>query len=835
MHTKSSDLRYFLFRKNILLSGKPFNNMKYIIFCIFCVALVGFTNAQNKSPQKLTITGKIIDKSTNKPLEFASIYFENINKKTNLGTTSDKRGKFMLEIPKGHYKMTISFLSYKSFIVTNKVINKNENIGIISLSYSAATLKEVSLNYEKGLMEFTNEKKIYNVSKDIANSGGTALTVLDNAPYVSVDGNNNVSIRNNSNIQILINGKPSGIVDGDMSNLSAIPANSILKVEVITSKSAKYDAEGSGGILNIILKKGKGLGLNTSIETHVGTPDDDGISANINYKTKSVSFFSTTGYNHSSNPEHQSIEQQFLNTNLITTGFFNEKDRTTKQANAFLTNFGADFYLDKSTTITTSLLIKTRDKNYNTASTLNDFDASNNPTKTAKRSEINGNNVNRYEYLLSINKNFNKKGENISIDVKYNYAKANALGNIIETTSFPATDPIKNQKSTKDQSLNTYLSQIDYTLPLGKNSKLETGIKSATRIYKNKYNVSQLDLVTNKFLTIGNFDDKVRYDETIKAGYIQISSNNNFSYSFGLRIENTKINIELTNNPGSTNKNYTNLFPSASLSYNFKDNSVLTMSYSRSVDRPSIGNVNPFISFSNERFQTIGNPNLNPYYTDFVEIDYHKRLKKIAFTNSIYYSLSKDLLTYIIEDTGKLTSDGFKIFNRFPINNGNFSSIGTDLDLTYRPIKNVRLKAYSTIYTSDITKTLNGNYDINDVRWYTQMSSLIKFKNGLKFQIKYDYQSTFKMGQIKLKPQQYTSIAFSKEILNNNATLTFRVNDIFETRTSDLLSTEANAPSEQVIRYNNRQFLLSFTYRIKQKKRRNKHNRIYDIDSDDFK
>jgi len=388
--------------------------MKYLIFCIFYIAFFGLINAQNKSPQKVTITGKIYDKATNKPLEFASIYFESKDNNKNTGTTSDRKGKFSIELPKGHYKMTISFLSYKSYVVNNKKIEKSHNLGIIALNYSAATLKEVSLNYEKGLMEFKNEKKIYNVSKDIANSGGNALTVLDNAPYVSVDGNNNVSIRNNSNIQILINGKPSGIVDGDMSNLSAIPANSIEKIEVITSKSAKYDSEGSGGILNIILKKGKGLGLNTSIETHVGMPDDDGLSANINYKTKSVNFFSTTGYNHSSNPEHLSVTQQFLDNNLLTTGFFNEKDRTTKQANSFLTNFGADFYLDKKTTITTSLLIKTRDKNYNTASTLNDFDPSNNPTKTANRSEKNGNNVNRYESLLSIVRNFNKRRKNIN-------------------------------------------------------------------------------------------------------------------------------------------------------------------------------------------------------------------------------------------------------------------------------------------------------------------------------------------------------------------------------------------------------------------------------------
>jgi len=724
--------------------------MKYPLFCILSIVLIGFLNAQNKK---------------------------------NLGTTSDKKGKFSLEIPKGSYKMTVSFLSFKSFVVANKVILENQDLGIIKLNYSAATLKEVSLDYEKGLIEFKNEKKIYNVSKDIANSGGTAITVLDNAPYVNVDANNNVSIRNNSNIQILINGKPSGIVDGDMSNLSAIPANSILKVEIITSKSAKYDAEGSGGILNIILKKGKGLGLNTAIESHLGMPDDDGISANINYKTKSVSFFSTTGYNHSSNPAHNKIEQQYLDSNSATLGFFNENDRTSKQANSFLTNFGADIYLNKKTTLTTSLLLKTRNKNYNTTSNLNDFDALNVPIKTSNRLENNGNKVNRYEYLLSINKDFNKKGENLSITVKYNYAKANALGNILETTSFPLL-PDKNQKSTKDQSLNSYFSQIDYTLPLGKTSKLETGFKSATRNYKNNYNVSQLDLNTNNYFTIGNFDDKVKYDETINAGYIQISSDNDdWSYSFGIRIENTKIDIRLLNNSGSNNKNYTDLFPTASLSYKFKSNDILSLNYSRSIDRPSLRNVNPFISYSNERFQTIGNPDLNPYYTSYVEINHYKSYKKIAISNSIYYSISRDLLTYIVEDTGNLTSDGFKIFNRRPINNGDFSGIGSDLDLTYHPIKNIRLKAYTTLYTSDLSNTLNGNYDVNSVRWYTQMSSLIKFKSGLKFQIKYDYQSTFKSGQIVLKPQQYTSIAF----------------------------------------------------RIKQKKRRDKHNKIYDINTDDFK
>ncbi|MCF6213076.1 MAG: TonB-dependent receptor family protein [Flavobacteriaceae bacterium] len=808
--------------------------MKYRLLGVYFLFLFSFLNAQNNPQEKAIITGKIFDKTTNKPLEFASVYFESNDAKINKGTTSDKRGKFKIEIPVGIYKFTVSFLSYKSHVINAISFNKDINLGVISLRYDTNKLAEVSLNYTKDIVEFKLEKKIYNVSKDIANAGGTALSVLENAPYVNVDGANNVSIRNNSNIQILINGKPSGIVDGDMSNLSAIPANSILKVEIITSKSAKYDAEGSGGIINIVLKKGKGMGLNTAIETHVGMPDDDGLSANINYKSKAVKFFSTTGYNHSSNPEKENVKQEFLNSDLLTTGFFDQISKTTKQANSFLTNFGADFYLNDKTTLTASVLFKTRDKNYNTTSTLNDFDATNSPLKTSKRKEDNDNNVDRYEYLISFVRDLKKEGESLSLDFKYNHAKANSLGAILETTSLPIS-PNKVQKSVKDQKLDTYLIQADYVLPVGKFGQIETGLKSAIRNYTNNYNVSELDIASGIFTTIGGFNDAIKYDETINAAYLQFSSYNTWSYSIGFRIENSDIAIGLENSLTKINKNYTDVFPTASLSYKFEDKSVLNTSYSRSIDRPSLRNINPFMSFSNERFQTVGNPDLNPYYTDYLELDYYKRYKKTTMAVSLFYSYSTDLLTYILEETGLSTSDGFTIYKRKPINNGNYSVLGGDLDLTYYPIKKIRLKAYSSFYNVAISKTLNGLYNDSDFRWYTQMSSLITFKSGLKFQLKYDYQSAFSTGQIKLKPQQYASLAFSKEILKRQATLTFRLNDIFETRNDILFSTEANTNSQREVRYNDRQFLLSFTYRIKQKKRRDKHNRLYDIDTDDFK
>jgi outer membrane receptor protein involved in Fe transport len=793
----------------------------------------GALKAQNKSSKKIVLTGKVIEFSTKKPLEYASVFLENNLNNTSLGTTTNKRGKFNLNVPLGTYKITVSFLSFKTYTVT-KNLTQNTDLGTIILRLIVDKLDEVELNYTKDVVEFKLEKKIYNVSKDIVNAGGTALTVLDNAPYVTVGADNSVSIRNNNNIQILINGKPSGIVDGDMGNLTAIPANSIDKVEIITAKSAKYDAEGSGGIINIILKKGKGLGLNTSIETHLGMPDDDGLSANVNYKSKFVNFFSTTGYNHSSNPERVLVKQQFLDQNLATTGFFEERDKTTKQANSFLTNFGADFYLNKKTTLTASVMFKTRDKNYNTTSVLNDFDANNVLFKTSDRKEDNDNNVDRSEYTLSLVRDLKKEGENISIDFKYNHAKASALGMILEKNTFPAA-PDKIQKSVKDQKLDTYLVQADYTLPVGKNSQIETGLKTAIRNYNNDYNVSERDNTTEVFSVIGGFDDTITYDETINAAYLQLSSYNTWSYSLGVRVENTNINIGLLNSNTNDSKKYTDIFPTASLSYKFKDRSTLDLSYSRSVDRPSLRNINPFITFSNERFQTVGNIDLDPYYTDFVELSYYKKFKTVRLGTALYYSYSKDLLTYVLEKTDLTTSEGFTIYKRLPINNGNYSIWGGDLNITYYPVKRVRLRANSSFFGLNISKTIDGLYDTVDFRWYSNLSSLITFKNGLKFQIKYNYQSTFSIGIIELKPVQYASIAFSKEILKKQATLTFRVNDIFESRRNNLFSEEAFTFSQRNVQYNDRQFLLSFTYRIKQKKRRDKHNRFYDIDSDDFK
>ena len=808
--------------------------MKYSYLYLCFLFLISVSNAQNSSENTIQISGKVTDASTKKPLEYASVYVELIGGKIQLGTSTNKKGVFKLKIPKGIYKLTISYLSFDSFIIDKKDFTKNINLRTIGLKYSAGNLKEVSINYTKDVVEFRLDKKIYNVSKDPANNGGTALTVLENAPYVNVDGSNNISIRNNSNIQILINGKPSGITDGDMNNLSAIPAGSIDKIEIITSKSAKYDAAGSGGIINIVLKKGKGLGLNVSLETHLGIPDDDGLSANINYKTKKVSFFSTTGYNHSSNPERESINQEFLDNSFTTTGFFNQDSKTTTQANSFLTNFGADFYLSDKTTLTASFLYKTRDKNYNTESILSDLDASKTIFKASDRLEDNDNNVDRFEYLLSLTKDLKKEGENISFDFKYDHAEADAIGSIIETVSF-GNDLDKTQVSKKEQALDSYLFQVDYTLPLGEYAQFETGLKNATRNYKNDFNVSEFDNNLNLFFSIGGFDDTIKYDENISAAYLQFSSYKTWSYSFGLRLENTDISIGLINSSTNETKSYTDVFPSASLSYKFEDKSVLNASYSRSIDRPSLRNINPFISFSNERFQTVGNIDLNPYYTDFVEIDYYKKFKTLTLATSIYYSHSTDLLTYILEDTGLTTSDGFTIFKRKPINNGTYNIFGGDFDIAYYPIKRIRLKAYTAYYNVEITETLNGIYDDSDFRWYTQLSSLVTFKSGLKFQLKYDYQAAFKTGLIELKPQQYASMAFSKEILKKQATLTFRLNDIFETRRSNVFSTEANTNSQRKLQYNDRQFLLSFTYRIKQKKRKDRHNRINEIDADDFK
>ena len=279
----------------------------YLFFIIFTLTFLSVLSQKPQNDQ-ISITGKIIDSNTKEPLEYATVILNNQETKQLSGGITDENGNFNIKINTGTYDISFEFISFKTIKIPNKIINSSINFGTIKLSEDADELDEIVIIAEKSTVEIRLDKRIYNVGKDMTVKGGSASDVLDNVPSVDVDVEGNVSLRGNENVRILIDGKPSALVGlSGTDALRQLPADAIERVEVVTSPSARYDAEGTAGILNIILRKGVATGLNGSLNATIGDPTQYRIASNINFRTKKVNLFTNLGYRNSSGPGNLSL------------------------------------------------------------------------------------------------------------------------------------------------------------------------------------------------------------------------------------------------------------------------------------------------------------------------------------------------------------------------------------------------------------------------------------------------------------------------------------------------------------------------------------------------
>ena len=326
---------------------KKLNAIALIV--LFLSSILSFGQQPPMAKAKLKITGKVIEKTSKQALEYATITLRLPNNpKAITGGITNNKGEFSVEAAAGTYDITIEFISFKSTEIKGKTIDSNTNLGTIGLAEDAAQLNEVVVRAEKTTVEIKLDKKVFNVGSDLMVKGGTVSDVLGNIPSVSVDVEGNVSLRGNENVKILIDGRPSNAIN-IVEALRIIPADAIDKVEVITNPSARYDAEGGGGILNIVLKKGKNLGFNGTFIATGGIPDNNGLSGNVNYKTKKVSLFTTQGYSFRSNPGNMINETTYFNSNNSIRNYIVEPRENDRYGKGYNGNFGVDIALDEKT------------------------------------------------------------------------------------------------------------------------------------------------------------------------------------------------------------------------------------------------------------------------------------------------------------------------------------------------------------------------------------------------------------------------------------------------------------------------------------------------------
>lgn len=618
----------------------------YIIIAILC----SFITAQAQigvgggGPAILgRISGTLIDSLTKKPVDYASVsLYRSGGKAPITGVITDEKGEFKLDnIKPGSYKITFTFIGYPDKVVdpvTTTAGKPDNNMGTVFFAPSAKVLKEVQVTGQAALIENKIDKIVYNAEKDITSAGGNATDLLGKVPLVAVDINGNVSVRGDANVRVLINGKPSGATSTSLSDvLKAIPAAQIKTIEVITSPSAKYDAEGSAGIINIITKSKNVSGISGQVSAAVGTRQNNG-NFNINYNKNRFNLSANLGGNLTwPQTSITSFDQQIDIDTIHTHTTSNGTQRVTRHATNSSLSAGYEFNAYNSITSSFKLL----DFNFNTNGNTSFQSATPYNNNLFQHNEFSN-----FDWNFDYTHKYKLEGEELDLSTQWSHGSG--------TTDFTNTysgvfDDLKNDLNGKN---NEYTLQLDYTLPISKTLKLEAGGKSifrrinSTSNYFNDTNNSG-DFTFNPLLS-----NIYKYNQNVYAGYtvFTITLPKQWSVMAGVRDENTDIKGEPINQSQALSpftQDYNTFVPSLTIQKALNAKQTIKLAYSKRITRPSLQFLNPFVNQVNIQSQTQGNPRLNPEVSQTVELDFNAFLGTSILNLSGYYKHTDNLIENI--------------------------------------------------------------------------------------------------------------------------------------------------------------------------------------------
>lgn len=761
---------------------------------LICAGLLIMFNANAQFPgmggaQKTTVTGRItaiiLDSLTKQPIDYATVSLAKVKdgKTVNGGVTDDK-GKIVLQnVAPDEYKMSIGFIGYKSktIIVKTTPEKPDNNVGSVMVTPTSNTLNEVQVVGQKSVIENKIDRMVYNAEADATNAGGDATDVMRKVPMLSVDVNGNVQLRGGA-VRVLINGKPSGTMANSVADaLKMLPAEQIKSVEVITSPSAKYDAEGSGGIINIITKKSNAQGVSGSVNTSVGTRQNNG-SFNITAKTNRLSVNAALGGSYAY-PQNSRVV--FLNETPGTTTFQDGYSKWKRPG--YNGSFGVDYDINA----------------YNNISSTIKYNHFNNGGPGESNITINSlllQNIsdmdmgfNNMDWNVDYKRTTKKAGEEFSVSGQLSQGRNTTdYSNILRTAGVP--DVITANDNVGKN--NEYTLQTDYILPITAKTTLETGLKGISRNIASDYTLAAQDFEYNQ--NVGSAYGVIAFDLTKKL-----------KFKGGVRAEYTQIDGLFANSLPIKN-DYFNLFPSAIVSRTLKNGTSFKLSYNRRVQRPSLFYLNPFRNEANQFSVSEGNPNLDPEISDNYEFGYSTFIKGSIINASVFYRRTGDVIESAIQP---ITENGIdKVLTTY-INVGTSKTVGFNLFASYNPKPKWTLMTNIGINTYDV----NNEYaDINtptylNYNWF--LRSATSFNKGLSLEFFGVLNSPRRTFQGKTDAMVFYGAAIKKEILNKKGSIGFNTLNPFN---KDLhiktVNTTGGAYQSTNIYYPLRSFGLSFSY-----------------------
>ena len=752
----------------------------FFLFQSFLFAQQGTGNRmQGNMSANISIAGQVIDANSKKGIPFATISIVNIrDNKIIAGNVADEKGYFKVsDLKPGRVKVIYSFIGYVAITSDTLFLNPASPemmLGQIKLYTSVKQLAQATVNADRGMLQMAIDKKVFNVEKNVLSTGGSANDVLQTIPSINVDLEGNLSLRGSGNITVLIDGRPSTLSGTDRNAvLEQIPSSAIESVELITNPSAKYDPDGTSGIINIILKKNKQTSLNGSINSSVTYGAGRySLGYNLNYKNKKWNL--STGYSVRANQMNMRSYNTRKNYNTDTT-FTNQDGLNHNQNTTNVLRFSADHYINSRSTIGLTTTLSKTDKSSNGSSANVNFNETHLQTDALKRLNIGVENSLNVDLGLNYRKSFLKPKEELSIDLSYSNNASNAQTDYETSNTFNPNLFIQNAITKSNVNLSSF--KLDYVNPINEQSKLETGYKLNFRSNDADFNVA--DNSQNPDTLIPNIlqSNHFIYTEIINAAYVNYGRTiGGWGVQAGLRMEHANIITDQVTAGIKNRQPYLSFFPSLYFARKLGADQEVQLNYSRRINRPQVNNLNPFTDFSDPRNLRTGNPNLKPEYVDAYELSYIKYWKKNTLTSTLYFRQTNDQIQrYRLVDTAGISTVTFQNLS-FSRNFGFEFIAVTELMKFWTLTTNLNLFRNEIAISSTNAELKTGS------NGSVKIMSTTKLPNILDIQISGNYTSAGVTAQGEFKEMYSFDIGLKKDLFKNKAVFSLSISDLFNTR-----------------------------------------------------
>ncbi|CAH8285789.1 outer membrane receptor for ferrienterochelin and colicin [Mariniflexile fucanivorans] len=739
----------------------------YTYLLLFIVLPYFTVNAQQTSVE---ITGKVLESTNNQPIEYATIsVIDHTTKKPITGTVTNANGTFSIKVETHNFYIEVSFMGYTTKRFNKeKFVGRKINLGTILLSEDQHALDEIVVNAEKSQTEFKLDKRIFNVGTDLSNTGASALEVLNNVPSVNVNIEGEISLRGSSGVQILINGKPSVLSSAGSNALGTITADMIEQIEVITNPSAKYEASGTGGIINIIMKKSEKRGLNGSVSLNAGVPNSNSFGMSLNKRTEHFNIFSQMGFGRRTYPEDNKTINSDLTDNT-TVSSVGKREMNEKFKNFIL---GTDYHINALNVLTLSGSYAYEIEDQNSKANYNETDITETITDSWLREETTEATNPKLSYELQYKKNFKRHKDQSLLFSAIGSSFKKDESSIFNNTTILGDEPDETQLSRTDYALEDYTFKLDYTHPFLEVFTLETGSQYAINKVTNDYAVDGLGDVFNFNQNVLGIYNTLAYEGEI------------WGIKLGLRLENTETNTLLKTSNVENSKSYTNLFPTIHTSYKFSENTSFQAGYSKRINRPSLRELNPFSNIRNNFSISTGNPDLQPEYTDSFEITTIHKFEKASLNFSFYNRYTEDVIERV-----NTFEDGVNTSK--PENIGTNNTSGLEMNGKYNPIDWFSLNGdFNWNHFNRKGDFETTSFDFKGNRWSASLTSKFNLPARFDLEISGNYNSSFKTFQNEISDNLFADVGLRKKIFKGKTILNISVRDLFASRVDETTTTQ---------------------------------------------